>query len=341
MVLNFLYSQFFVTPTIPTTPLPGQTLIITGSNTGLGLAAATHIARLKPALLVLAVRNQAKGNAARDTIYKDTGLNPEDVKIEVWDLDMSSFASVLAFSDRCANDLDRLDGVSLNAGITAARLEFMEGYESTITVNVISTFLLAIALLPTLRKSAMKHKITPRLSIVSSETHAWASFKASTTPEGTSILKVMSTPKTDAGQARYVDSKLMQILIFRHLYSLLIAQQQPKNAKVILNILNPGFCYSEIARDSTTIAMTVMRFFLARTQEMGGRPIATGLVAGLETDGKYMHDGVVAEGALSRYVKSEKGEEVGKRLWEELEELFEKVRPGIVSKLWEKQQTGL
>ncbi|KAK5077293.1 hypothetical protein LTR64_005226 [Lithohypha guttulata] len=336
MVLDFLYSQIFVTPAIPTTPLPGQTLIITGSNTGLGLAAATHIACLKPALLILAVRNQAKGNAARDTIYKDTGLSPEDVKIEVWDLDMSSFASVLAFSDRCANDLYRLDGVSLNAGITMAKLELMEGYESTIAVNVISTFLLAITLLPTLRKSAMKHNITPRLSIVGSETHVWAPWKESTTPEGTKILEAMSAPGTKVSQARYMDSKLMQILVFRHLCSLFVAQQLPENAKVILNILNPGFCYSDLGRDSSPLVQTVMRYFLARTQEVGGRPIAAGLVAGLETDGKYMHDGVVAEGALSRYVKSEKGEEMGKRLWEELREVFEQARPGVVGKLWEK-----
>ncbi|KAK5094512.1 hypothetical protein LTS08_008563 [Lithohypha guttulata] len=318
MVLDFLYSQIFVTPAIPTTPLPGQTLIITSSNTGLGLAAATHIARLKPALLILAVRNQAKGNAARDTIYKDTGLSHEDVKIEVWDLDMSSFASVLAFSDRCANDLDRLDGVSLNAGITMAKLELMEGYESTIAVNVISTFLLTITLLPTLRRSAMKHNITPRLSIVGSETHVWAPWKESTTPEGTKILEAMSAPGTKVSQA-----------------SLFVAQQQPEDAKVILNILNPGFCYSDLGRDSSPLVQTVMRYFLARTQEVGGRPIAAGLVAGLETDGKYMHDGVVAEGALSRYVKSEKGEEMGKRLWEELREVFEKARPGVVEKLWE------
>ncbi|KAK5083162.1 hypothetical protein LTR05_007046 [Lithohypha guttulata] len=319
MVLDFLYSQIFVTPAVPTTPLPGQTLIITGSNTGLGLAAATHIARLKPALLILAVRNQAKGNAARDTIYEDTGLRHEDVEIEVWDLDMSTFASVLAFSDRCANDLDRLDGVSLNAGITMAKLELMEGYESTIAVNVISTFLLAITLLPTLRKSAMKHNITPRLSIVGSETHVWAPWKESTTPEGTKILEAMSAPGTKVSQA-----------------SLFVAQQLPENAKVILNILNPGFCYSDLGRDSSPLVQTVMRYFLARTQEVGGRPIAAGLVAGLETDGKYMHDGVVAEGALSRYVKSEKGEEMGKRLWEELREVFEQARPGVVGKLWEK-----
>lgn len=46
-----------------------------------------------------------------------------------------------------------------------------EGYERTITVNVISTFLMALLLLPTLKKSASRFNIQPRLTIVSSDAH--------------------------------------------------------------------------------------------------------------------------------------------------------------------------
>lgn len=191
--MGFLYSQFFITPSVPTTDLTGQTLIITGSNTGLGFTAAQHIARLQPTRLILAVRTPSKGEKARqDIINSIPDFDTNKTAIEVWQLDMSSFCSILAFSNRCSRDLDRLDGTSLNAGIQVSKFELMEGYESTVTVNVISTFLLAIALLPNLRELARKHNIEPRVSIVSSETHAWASFPEKTTPQGQSILKAMS-----------------------------------------------------------------------------------------------------------------------------------------------------
>ncbi|KAK5942149.1 hypothetical protein PMZ80_006104 [Knufia obscura] len=327
--MNFLYSQLFVKPSAPTTDLNGQTLIITGSNTGLGFTAAQHIARLRPTRLILAVRTPSKGEKARqDIINSISDFDTSRTSIEVWQLDMSSYDSILAFSDRCGRELDRLDGVSLNAGIQTSTFELMEGYESTITVNVISTFLLAIALLPKLRESAHGHNITPRLSIVSSETHAWASFPEKSAPQGQSILKAMSGPSKKISQSRYMDSKLMQILVFRHLHSLLTTRAKQDEGKVIWNILNPGFCYSELGRGASKL-QEVMRFFLARTQEMGGRPIAAGLVAGKGSDGMYMHDGVVDEGALSSYVKSKEGEEMGARLYEELKEIYERVRPGL------------
>ena len=42
-----------------------------------------------------------------------------------------------------------------------------------------------------------------------------------------------------------------------------------------------------------------------------------------------MHDGVVAEDALSSYVKSKEGEEMGARLWKELKDIYEEMRPGV------------
>jgi retinol dehydrogenase-12 len=50
------------------------------------------------------------------------------------------------------------------------------GYESTITTNVISTFLLALLILPKLKESASKFNIQPRLTIVSSDLHFIAKF---------------------------------------------------------------------------------------------------------------------------------------------------------------------
>jgi NAD(P)-dependent dehydrogenase (short-subunit alcohol dehydrogenase family) len=49
-----------------------------------------------------------------DTIYKELPSG-HGVEMKVWHVDMSSFASVNHFADKCAS-LDRIDGVALNAG---------------------------------------------------------------------------------------------------------------------------------------------------------------------------------------------------------------------------------
>ena len=44
--------------------LTGKTVVVVGANTGIGLEAAAHFSRLKPARLVLACRSEAKGKVA-------------------------------------------------------------------------------------------------------------------------------------------------------------------------------------------------------------------------------------------------------------------------------------
>lgn len=173
---SFLYSQLFVKLPIPTKDFTGQTIIITGSNTGLGLEAAHHVSRLNSSLIILAVRNASKGATAKQSILKSTGR--ADSSIEVWELDLQSYSSVIAFAER-AKSLQRIDAVLENAGIMTKNFKLVGGFESTITTNVISTFLLALLLLPKLEESARMFGIKPRLSIVASDLHFIAKF-----PEG-------------------------------------------------------------------------------------------------------------------------------------------------------------
>lgn len=93
-------------------------------------------------------------------------------------MDLNSYASVKAICKR-AEELKRLDIVVENAGIAVPTYEEVEGMESTITVNVISTFLMALLLLPTLRKSALKYNTIPHLVIVASDAHEQVHYPAS------------------------------------------------------------------------------------------------------------------------------------------------------------------
>lgn len=70
-----------------------------------------------------------------------------------------------------AESLERLDILLENAGISTAKFVEVSSNESTITTNVVATFLLALLMLPVLQQTSKKHNVTPTLTIVSSEVH--------------------------------------------------------------------------------------------------------------------------------------------------------------------------
>lgn len=153
----------------PKKELTGKTVIVTGANVGLGLEAARHFARLGASKVVLACRDTEKGERAKADIERSTARSGI---VEVWPLDLCSFESVKQFCRR-ADQLPRLDVVVENAAVAMVGPHgaLAEGYESTITVNVVSTFLMALLLLPTLRRTATKFNVQPNLVVVSSDAH--------------------------------------------------------------------------------------------------------------------------------------------------------------------------
>ena len=170
---KYIYSQLIFTPPYPKTKFSGQTVIVTGSNVGLGLEAARHFVRLDARKVILAVRTLEKGEAAKESILKSEKKTGDVV--EVWKLDLSSYQSVKDFAKR-AQALERLDILVENAGIVTENWQITEDNESTITTNVVSPILHAILLLPKLRETATKFNTTPRLVFVTSFVHWLTKF---------------------------------------------------------------------------------------------------------------------------------------------------------------------
>ncbi|KAM0806694.1 hypothetical protein AB5N19_07031 [Seiridium cardinale] len=157
------YSQLFRTPAFPTHSFAGQTVIVTGSNVGLGLEAARHFYRLKCARLILAVRSKPKGEAAKEDIVASvTDRKDEDTAVEVWELGMSSSASIQRFAERAKRDLDRVDVLVLGAGVSLWKWKTSEdvdgAWEMTLQINALNTFLLALNLLPKLQETSKNFK---------------------------------------------------------------------------------------------------------------------------------------------------------------------------------------
>ena len=171
---KYLYSQLIFTPPYPKTKFTGQTVIVTGSNAGMGLEAARHFVRLDAKKVILAVRSLEKGEAAKESILKST-KKTSDV-VEVWKLDLSSYQSSKDFAKR-VQALERLDILVENAGILTEEWKVTEDNESTITTNVVSPIFNAILLLPKLRDTAIKFKTTPRITFTTSFVHWLTKFQ--------------------------------------------------------------------------------------------------------------------------------------------------------------------
>ena len=86
--------------------------------------------------------------------------------MQVWYLDQTDHENVKECIRRCADKLERIDAVVLNAGILTPMFRKVGGHESTITTNVILTFLMTQKLFPKLKQTAKLFGIIPRLIIV-------------------------------------------------------------------------------------------------------------------------------------------------------------------------------
>lgn len=130
-----------------TAALEGRICIVTGGNKGIGKAAAQALAGMG-ASVVLACRDTASGEAARQEIERATGNRD----LAVMPLDLASFASVRRFAAEFTSTRDRLHVLVNNAGIyTSKRTLTEDGFERTWEVDYLSHFLLTNLLLDRLR----------------------------------------------------------------------------------------------------------------------------------------------------------------------------------------------
>lgn len=146
-----VYTNFQTPPLIKDIDLRGKTAIVTGANSGVGLETCRQLLELGLSKLILAVRDESKGERARWTLL----LGPlEQDAIEVWNLDMLSYSSVMAFVGR-VKTLERLDIAVLSAGIFKNTYELSpHDLEESLQVNFMSTALLSCLLLPIFKAKA-------------------------------------------------------------------------------------------------------------------------------------------------------------------------------------------
>lgn len=245
---RYMYRQFTAKPQpVKDVALSGRIALVTGSNSGVGLETSRQLLELGVSKLILAVRDEEKGRAAAHGLLaglkgkKDT---PADA-VEVWKLDMSSYDSVVAFADRAAKTLARLDIAVLNAGFCPAKriVNAATGHDEIIQVNYLSTALLAILLLP-IAKRARPHQPQPtRITLTLSEVACWARFPVG---KDVPILAALDAPGklADNTNDRMFVSKLLG-----HFFVRALAKKVPPSVAVI-DAVSPGAIHdSQFNRD--------------------------------------------------------------------------------------------
>ena len=276
--------------------LSGQTILVTGANSGIGKAAATQLAGLG-ARVVITARDERRGAQAVADIAHDSGGTAE-----VRSLDLARMQSVVEFATAFRTDHDRLDVLILNAGIMSTQRRITEdGFELMFQVNHLGHFLLTRLLQPLLEVSAPS-----RVVVVASVAHK----------RGRIDFDDLQSEKHYGGMTAYATSKLANVLFAAEL------ARRLDGSGVTANSLHPGTVRTGWGADGDARGLLDLGLRLARwaflSPEQGAQTVvhlaASPSVAG-DSGGYYVRSRPRLPAAHAR------DPHAARRLWEVSERL--------------------
>lgn len=128
--------------------------------------------------------------------------------------------------------------------------------------------------------------------------------------------------------SRYSLTKLLEVLAVREI----TREHSVNQLGCTINLVNPGWCHSELARELMTPAIAVVAKIMCRTTDSGSRTLVDAAIGhGTETHGQYLSNQGPEE--VSPFVASPEGLDAQKRVWHELAEKLEEIQPGILKNL--------
>lgn len=141
--------------------LSGRTAVVTGGNSGIGEIECRELA-LHGSRVILACRNQQKGEAAAARIRSQLDGKPGAGEVEVRSLDLASLDSIRSFAEKLNGELtDGLDLLINNAGVMAPpHLQTADGFELQIGTNHFGHFALTGLLFDSLKKRPGSRVVT-------------------------------------------------------------------------------------------------------------------------------------------------------------------------------------
>jgi NAD(P)-dependent dehydrogenase (short-subunit alcohol dehydrogenase family) len=282
----------------------GRTAVVTGANSGLGLATSRELARAGAAV-VLACRSVEKGEAAAAELRSAIPR----AQLDVAELDLSSLASVRRFAAALRHD--ELSLLINNAGIMMTpQQRTPDGFELQFGTNHLGHFALTGLLLERLGKADSARVVT-----VSSIEHK----------SGHIHFDDLQLDRGYAPRKAYQQSKLANAAFGIELDRRLRAAGSP-----ITSVLaHPGYSATNLQSTGPTGPMKALlavgNRLLAQSADDGALPTLYAATAPGVEGGEYYGPGGFQEmrGAPKRVQVIAEGRdpEVGRRLWEVSEEL--------------------
>jgi NAD(P)-dependent dehydrogenase (short-subunit alcohol dehydrogenase family) len=277
-------------------PLSGQTVIVTGANSGLGLEESRAFARAG-ARVVLAVRDTGKGEAAAAALPGTT---------EVRALDLADLASVRSFAAGWTGDIHLLIN---NAGVMVPPLtRTTDGFESQFGTNHLGHFALTNLLL---------EHVTGRVVTVSSGMHQIA--------RGIDFGDLNWERKRYSAWRAYGQSKLANLLFTAELQRRLTVA----GSRVLANAAHPGYAATNLQSHSQNPVLDFLmgrigNTLLAQDAAGGALPVLYAAVADIPGNsyaGPAELGGLRGGARLVGRSSAARGPETARRLWTASEEL--------------------
>lgn len=266
--------------------MQGKRILITGGNSGIGLVAATELAKMG-AELVLACRNSEKTVAALGQINAVAAIPAVNLPVE-----LASLQSVRELAAAYLAHYDRLDVLINNAGIFPSKQQFTEeGFEMQFGVNHLSHFLLTNLLLDVIKTSAPARIITVTSMLHKRGKLDFDSFRGF---------------EKYSAQAAYNQSKLANVVFGVDL------AQRLADTGVTSNVLHPGGVNTDIVRDVPWLVRKLLSLVFISPEKGAETTIMLASDPDLaDVTGKYYN-----QGKLDDYATLADDAETRQRLWD-------------------------
>ena len=276
--------------------MKSKTALITGANSGIGLATAKALAK-KSFELILLCRNENKGQEALAEIRRDTPT----VEASLLLADLGNLDSVRQAAEQVSREYPHLDVLINNAGYTPATLEFTpDGIEKSFYASHVGHFVLTWHLLDLLKKTAAE---TGDVRIINLSSAGHALGKKARFFRHIDNLSALSA---------YCDDKLANILFTK------VAARQLAGTGITVYSVHPGVVKTNFASDTPGLMGKV--FSLAapfmRSPEKGARTSVFLASSPLKSIGERNNGGYFADSQPKATSNRDVTDENADWLWE-------------------------
>ena len=228
---GYNFRHHFFSEKNPAGDLEGKVFLITGANSGIGLATSLALAQGGAQVLMLC-RDPKRAHEAAEMIKAQS---PKRTPIpQVFLADLSELESVRKAADEILQKTPILHGVLHNAGNgIVKRTENAQGIESMFCTNVISTFLLTQSLIPLLRSSGTVENPSRVLWVSSGGMYS----------SGLDVDDLQWRNRPYEFLKVYAENKRAQVVLAEW-----FSEQEPEPRRIVYHSMHPGWVDTELVR---------------------------------------------------------------------------------------------